>query len=120
MKWIYPFLAVSSAFCANLTNDALFGLQQLRTVIPERQWEQEFSILVDAESYEKQAKKMMSRRTGDEFVPAAIAIAKSHDYFLNATMSGETIRILDWYTEFEEGVFWRTPKMMDRLKRLEE
>ena len=119
MKLVPIFLAISSLFAqANLTNDTLIALQQLRTVIPERQWEQEFSILVDFSAFEEQAKKIIEKREGMR--QPCFAIAQSKDYFLNATMSGETIRILDGYQEFEEGIFWRTPRMLEQLYWMEE
>lgn len=98
MKWIYALLPLSSLLAQSaLTNDALFSLQQLRTVIPERLWEQEFSILVKDPS---------------------LALP-SRDYFLFSTMSGEPIRILDSYEEFEEGVFWDTPRLRGQLQEME-
>jgi hypothetical protein len=47
-------------------------------------------------------------------------MAFSSDYFLQATLSGTNIRLLDRYQEFEESPFWRTPEMMRRLKALED
>lgn len=99
MKWIYLLFPLSSLLAQSaLTNDALFSLQQLRTVVPERLWEQEFSILVKTQT---------------------LALP-SRDYFLFSTMSGEPIRILDRYQEFEEGVFWDTPGLNDQLQEMED
>lgn len=120
MKWIPYFLAISAFAQSTLTNDTLFALQQIRTVIPERLWEQEFSILVDCKAFEEQAQIMMNRKWREDTIQSRFSVAQSRDYFLFSTMSGETIRILDQYQEFEEGVFWRTPVMMERLKWMEE
>ncbi|MBX7066322.1 MAG: hypothetical protein K1X28_03740 [Parachlamydiales bacterium] len=103
-----------------LTEDTLYSLQQLRTVIPERLWEQEFSILIDYKAFQDAAMKMMEHQKREKTIQSRFAIAESRDYFLFSTMSGETIRISDEYQEFEEGVFWRTPDVNDQLEWLGE
>lgn len=118
MKYLLATLFFCSAYGQSLTNDTLFALQQLETVIPERLWEQEFSIIVDEPAFKKAAVKWMDHKR--KKIHSCFAIGDSRDYFLFSTMTGETIRIFDRYEEFEEGVFWRTPTMMDRLNWLEE
>lgn len=120
MKYLLAILFFSSSYAQSLTNDTLFALQQLETVIPERLWEQEFSISIDEAAFKKAAVKWMDHRRKGKKIESSFTIGDSRDYFLFSTMTGETIRIFDRYEEFEEGVFWRTPAMMDRLSRLKE
>lgn len=120
MKYLLVLLFFSKAFALSLTDDTLFALQQLETLIPERLWEQEFSIRIDEKAFQKAAQKWMDHPRKEKRIQFCFSIGDPKDYFLFSTMSGETIRIFDRYEEFEEGVFWRTPKMMDRLNWLEE
>lgn len=116
MKSLLSVLLAGQIFAQTLTNDCLNALQQLRTVIPERLWEQEFSILIDKPAFENAFMRMMEDQKREQRIRPEFVIAQSRDYFLFSTMSGETIRISDEYQEFEEGVFWRTPDVNDRLK----
>ncbi len=100
-------------------NQALFALQELRTLMPERLWVQEFSLLVDQEGLEKQIQKAMQHPRLDTTLSPSFSLARSKDYLLRTTLSGETIRMLDRYQEFEQSPFWRTPNQMDRLHWLE-
>ncbi len=65
-------------------NVALQALQQIRTLIPERLSDQEFSI-------------------------------NSQFYYTHWTISGEPVRILDWYQEFEYGPYWFYPSALQHL-----
>ncbi len=100
-------------------NQALTALQELRTLMPERLWVQEFSLLVDQEGLEKQIQKAMQHPRLDTTLSPSFSLARSKDYLLRTTLSGETIRMLDRYQEFEQSPFWRTPNQMDRLHWLE-
>ncbi len=117
-SFFYIFL-IARAFAADPIAQQLDALQQLRSLIPERVWFQEFSILVDTEGFEDQAKKLMDHPRRDEAIEPSYAIAQSTGYFLFSTMSGESVRLLDRYQQFEQSPFWRTPEAMDRLKWLE-
>lgn len=101
---------------ADLINDALIAEQQLRTEIPERLWVQEFSFLFDRSAFKSHLKEMIRHKNNQ----VGFSLGKSRDYFLQATMSGENIRLLDRYQEFEQSPFWRTPDMMERLEWLEQ
>ena len=103
-----------------LTNDALISLQALRTEMPERLWIQEFSILVDHKAFEEHLDILMNHQRREKTIQSRYAIARSKEYLLRATMSGENIRITDQYEEFIESPFWRTPYLMDQLHLLEE
>ena len=103
-----------------VTDDALFALQQLRTEVPERLWLQEFSILVDRQAFTNHIKVLMNQRGREGTIQSRVALASSKDYFLHSTMSGENIRIMDRYQEFEQSPFWRTPEMMKTLYWLED
>lgn len=100
-------LGASLAWGAPLCHDAMGpksacagweSLQQLRTLIPERMWEQDFSIQV-------QRKNCNLER---------------HDYFIRSTFAGENIRLLDSYQEFLASPFWNNLPMLERQKALEE
>lgn len=115
----WSFLFLASALFADETANTLNSMQQLRTLMPERLWIQEFSIRVDRKAFKDHVDKMMHRRERERAADYGFAIAKSRDYLLRSTMSGENIRILDFYQEFEESPFWRTPNLMNRLNQLE-
>lgn len=91
-----------AALCPNSSNpkSACYGwqsLQQLRTLIPERVWEQDFIIQVQ----------------NKECAP------DMHGYFLRSTFSGENVRLLDHTQEFLTSPFWDNPPMLDAQKILE-
>lgn len=120
MKYfIWPILLLARIAIADPISEQLEALQQLRTLIPERVWFQEFSILVDRDGFEKQAKQLMEHKRRESTIQSRYAIAQSKDYFLYSTMSGENVRIMDLYQQFEESPFWNTPNMMDKLEWLE-
>lgn len=101
------------------TDEALFSLQEIRNLIPERLWVQEFSLLVDRAGLDKQVQIMMDHKRREATIQSRYAIASSKDYFIRSTMSGDFIRLLDRYQEFEESPFWRTPDVIDTLNWLE-
>jgi hemolysin activation/secretion protein len=91
-----------ASLCPNSTSpkSACYGwesLQQLRTLIPERVWEQDFVIQVQ----------------NKECSPDL------YGYFLRSTFAGENVRLLDRYQEFQTSPFWDTPPMLDGQKILE-
>lgn len=120
MKLLLCALSVGQMFALSFTEDTLYSLQQLRTLMPERLWEQEFSISLDQKAFQQAALKLMEHQRREKTIQSRFAVAESRDYFIFSTMSGETIRISDRYQEFEEGVFWRTPDLNDRLDWLEQ
>lgn len=120
MKYFVCLLFLGRLSAQSLTEDTLFALQQLDTLMPERLWEQEFSIRIDSRAFEKAVRTMMEHQRREKTIQSRFAVAESRDYFLFSTMSGESVRISEQYQEFEEGVFWRTPTMMDTLTWLEE
>ena len=103
-----------------VTDDALAALQQLRTLMPERLWVQEFSILIDRKAFRNQIKELMNRSKREKSIQSRFALAHSKDYFLHSTMSGENIRVMDRYQEFEHSPYWRTPEMLKTLYWLED
>lgn len=92
------------------TEKTLEALQQLRSLIPERIWCQEFSILIDEKAFDQPLKLLMDRFASKGAVQS-FSLARSKYYFLRSTLSGENVRILDWYQEFEQSPFWRTPSL---------
>jgi hypothetical protein len=96
-------------------NTALRALQQIRTLIPERLQEQEFSIVIDRKAFKQSMKKLSENPLRESSVPALIGIGCSQYYLLRWTVSGEAVRILDLYQEFEYGPFWNYPSALDTL-----
>lgn len=105
---------------ANVVQNSLEALQELRTLIPERLWVQEFSLLVDRTAFVKHVKAMMEHHRREDMMRSSFVLARSKDYLIRSTMSGENIRMLDRYQEFEQSPFWRAPDAMNRLHRLEQ
>jgi hypothetical protein len=95
-------------------NIGLRALQQIRTLVPEREVDEEFSILVDKEAFRK-ALKEHSHPLRESGIPACKAIGDSHYYYSRWTISGESVRILDFYQEFEYGPYWLYPTAINRL-----
>jgi hypothetical protein len=42
-------------------------------------------------------------------------MGSSHFYYSRWTLSGESVRILDFYQEFEYGPYWLYPTAMEKL-----
>jgi hypothetical protein len=95
-------------------NIGLRALQQIRTLIPERVSDEEFSILVDREAFRKSLAKL-TYPLKESGIPAYRSIGPSHFYYSRWTISGEPVRILDFYQEFEYGPYWLYPTAMNRL-----
>jgi hypothetical protein len=91
-------------------------MQQLRSLIPERIWEQDFQIQIDRKAFEDSLIRL-DRKRGDLF--SCIAIGKSSRYFLKSTLSGDSVRLLDRYQEFQWSPFWKNPPMLQQLSLLE-
>lgn len=110
------FLGPLSLF-ASISSDlnvALRSLQQIRTLIPERLSVEEFSVRVDRKAFEEKALQpkegvMLSRNE----------IGRSHLYYSRWVISGEPIRILDSYQEFEYGPYWRYPTALEKLSSMQ-
>ncbi len=99
----------SKSFCAGWES-----LQQIRSLIPERIWDQEFQIRVDRKAFMK-AMKGWTRKD----VSSCMAMGENRQFFLRSTMSGENVRILDQYQEFQWSPFWKNPPMKEQLCNLE-
>lgn len=97
----------------------LDAMQQLRTLMPERLWVQEFSILVKRKAFQDHLTKLMNRRWTDPSIKPSYVLAQADYYFLKSTMSGEFAQITDIYQEFEESPFWKNPLMVASLKQME-
>jgi hypothetical protein len=95
-------------------NVGLRAMQQLRTLIPERLSDEEFSIIVDQKAFAERH-KTYSNSMKEEGIPAAKAIGCSHFYYSHWTIAGEPVRILDYYQEFEYGPYWLYPTAVQRL-----
>lgn len=116
MKFWYAFFAATGLF-ASQTSDTLYGLQQIRDLMPERLWVQEFSILVDRSALKASVKKNLERK--GRLMRSCCSLSYTEEFLLRSTMSGANIRMLDRYQEFEQSPFWRYPEAMDRLYQLE-
>ena len=114
MRWI--FLLPLFLFGYTISEDLGLGLralQQIRSLIPERLSVEEFSIVVDQKGFDE-----VLNRFGGSF-PAEAYLQKtcsSRFFYSQWTFSGEPIRILDSYEEFEYGPYWLYPTALHRLE----
>ena len=95
---------------AIVTQKSLDAQQELRTIIPERLWDQEFAWLIDGPAFEKATAIRQTHRRRDRSIPPLTAIGASEFYILRATVSGEAIRLPDRYMEFLDSPYWKTPE----------
>lgn len=100
-------------------NQGLRALQQIRSLIPERFSEQEFDILVDVEGFQKPIDALCSHKFRETAIPSTCILGSSNNYLLRWTLSGEAVRILDSYQEFEYGPFWKYPTALEKLEDME-
>jgi hypothetical protein len=96
-------------------HNTLYGLQQLRTVIPERLWSQEFALLVDKQAFQKAADEACKSNFWDSDQRPMIGVGSSGYYFLYAATTGETIRLDDRYLQFLNSPYWNTPERIRKL-----
>ena len=101
------------------TQNTLYALQVIRDEMPERLWIQQFSILSDVKGYEKHLEILMEHQRREKTIQSRYAFADSRYYILRATISGQTIRLRNYYEEFLEGPFWRYPILMQDLNWME-
>jgi len=112
--WIF---ATPALFFGSIRSDLNIGLtamQQLRILMPERLSVEEFSIIVDRKAFAEQLKSY-SHPMKEKGIPAAKAIGCARFYYSHWTISGEPVRILDFYQEFEYGPYWLYPTAVQRL-----
>ena len=105
------------ALFGSITSDLTVGLQalqQIRVLIPERLSVEEFSILVDQKGMESSLDG--KHLSASDLVTLGVGVSKS--YYLRWTITGEPVRILDSYLEFEYGPYWLYPTAMERLQEL--
>lgn len=120
MKYFIFILSCLSLWAETAINEALFSLKQINSLMPERLWMQEFSILVDQSGFAENAKRvLLQNEKREKTIRPSFCIAESKEYFLFATMSGDPIRIIDRYEEFEQGAFWDNPDDVEQLEWLE-
>mgnify|MGYP003575335537 CR=1 FL=1 len=112
--WVFFTPLVFFGSISSDLNVALQGLQQIRTLIPERLSDQEFSISVDRYAFAESFREIPPLIHGSKIAPAKW-ICHSHFYYTHWTISGEPVRILDFYQEFEYGPFWLYPTAIQRL-----
>lgn len=101
-----------------MTNAAL-SMQQLQSLIPERIWEQDFAVIVHAEAYQKVLPKWMEKHSKDLFDTPCSVLGESRFYFVRNTLSGDGVRILDRFEDFQYSPFWKLPEKMHALDELE-
>ena len=115
--WILWFL-VPSVFLGDFSTDLTIGLrslQQIRTLIPERLSEEKFSISVDQKGFMQALDASPVNSLNDPYLPPMRAFGLSRFYYSHWTLSGEPIRILDGYLEFELGPYWIYPTALHQL-----
>lgn len=121
MRFLFLFLLtelVAAGVPAPAIQTELRALQQMRTLIPERLWEQEFSIRIDRTGMKREVEKLSDHRLRSQNFPAVSSVGHSVSYFDRRTISGEEIRILDTYEEFLHSPYWQTPRLLERLRKL--
>lgn len=94
----------------------LRALQQIRTLIPERLSDEEFTISVDRKAFIEPLNALATHSLKESAIPSAKMLGHSHFYYSHWTISGEPVRILDFYQEFEYGPYWLYPTAMERLR----
>ena len=87
------------------------SMQQLRSLIPERNWEQMFNVTIDESAFEQQFEK--------EAPLDAYQTTSGQNFFLFATTSGEALRILDLYNQFQFSPYWHIPELLEELREIE-
>lgn len=97
----------------------LRALQQIRSLIPERFVEEEFDIIVDKKGFEKPLSDLCCHKHREMNIASTCILGDSSSYLLRWTLSGESVRILDSYEEFEYGPFWKYPTALQRLEEME-
>jgi filamentous hemagglutinin family protein len=94
------------------------ALQQLGSVIPERLWYQRFAILIDQNRFHATHKNLPGH--ANHFgLDAAVSVGESQYYFMQNTVSGDTIRINDDYQQFLDSPYWKNPIGMEKLTNLQ-
>jgi filamentous hemagglutinin family protein len=99
--------------------ETLDGLQELRSLIPERLWYQEFAWLIDVPGFQMAASNLANHQRSFAGSRAAISVGTPEYYLLHATISGEPIRIMDRYLEFLDSPYWKNPDMLRYLYYLQ-
>lgn len=116
------FLTVPGAPIAHVglfVEETLDALQQMRSLIPERLWYQEFAWLIDVPGFQRMASDLANHRRSLAGSRAAISVGTPEYYFLHATVSGEPIRIMDRYLEFINSPYWKNPDTLRCLYYLQ-
>jgi hypothetical protein len=90
--------------------NSLDSMQQLRSLIPERNWDQMFNISIHEEAFDKQLA---------EIPDISFETAPTQGFLLFATTSGEQIRILDLYEQFQFSPYWHIPELLEDLRNVE-
>ncbi len=117
MRFLWVFCCPFFLF-GSISGDLKVGLralQQIRTLIPERLSEEEFSILVEWTAFQEPLEQLAANALKAPGIPSAKELGCSRFYYSHWTLSGEPIRILDSYQEFEYGPYWLYPTAMERL-----
>lgn len=96
------------------------ALQQIRSLIPDRIWEQDFAILIDREAFKKAIPDRISHEEQCGMHKCRSVLALSNSFYLRSILSGENVRIDDRYQEFQFSPFWKYPPRIRELRALEE
>jgi hypothetical protein len=113
--WLFFLPSLFFGSIASDLNVGLRALQQIRTLIPERLVDEEFSIIVDKKAFGEAFKAMDAHTLSEPKFSAIKAVGCSRFYYTHWTISGEPVRILDLYQEFEYGPYWLYPTAVQRL-----
>ena len=113
--WVLCFPVAFFGGISGDLNVGLRALQQIRTLVPERLSVEEFSIMVDRKGFVEPVNRLAERGLKESGAPCIKAIGSSRFYYSHWTISGEPVRILDSYQEFEYGPYWLYPAAMEKL-----
>ncbi len=119
MHWIFFSPILLFATISQDINIGLYSLQQIRTLVPERLSEEIFSIKVDHEAFAKAFAQEKEHSAKQSNIASLRTLGASHYYYARMVFSGEPIRILDAYQEFEYGPYWLYPTALHRLYVME-
>ena len=118
----YQFVNVKDTPFSNggaYVEETLDSLQEMRSLIPERLWYQEFAWLIDTAGFEMVASDLAQHRRSFAGSKPAISVGLPEYYFLHQTISGEPLRIMDRYLEFLDSPYWKNPDTLRHLYYLQ-
>src|SRR5688572_9879286 len=116
MRYFMLVLCWLGTLCAQVSSSQ--SLQQLRDLIPERNWDQQFSLVVARKAFDRPLHQWLSQHVHEQSICPSITFGISKEYFLRYTIAGDYIRILDRFEDFHFSPFWESPLFLQQLYEL--